>query len=160
MLKSASILSAAVLAAAGLAAPASAATFTPNPLSNVTFTGNLTIQQPGSIVTCGVTLTGFVPGGGSMVVITQALFSGSWQCSALVAPTGLPWYLHPNTTTSVTLQGIGLKTMVGSCSGTVNTGWINGSPGKIDFVGVTIPGSPGACTVTGALNSSPSLTII
>lgn len=160
MFKSAAILSATVLATAGLAAPASAATFVPNPLANVTFTGNLNIVQLGSNATCAVTLRGFVPGGGSAVMITAASFSGgSFQCR-LYTSAGLPWKLIPNTATSVTLQGFSFNTTVGSCSGNVTTSWANGTPSAMVFSGATLPGSPAPCTITGTLNSSPNLTII
>ncbi|MBI1683646.1 protein activator of alkane oxidation PraB [Caulobacter hibisci] len=158
MLKSASVLAAAVLAAAGFAGSASAATITPNPTS-FTLTGTLTLSQS-TTVTCNVSLTGSVPAGGGSATITSGSFSGgSWQCGTLVFPTGFPWGITLNGGTSITVVGIGATSILGSCSGNITTSWVNGSPGKVTFTGATIPGSPNSCTITGTLNSSPSLTV-
>lgn len=159
MLKSASILSAAVLAVAGLSAPAAASAATISPSGAFTLTGTLTLQQS-TTVNCDVTLNGTVAAGGASATITSGSFApGDWQCGWLISPTGFNWTITPNGGTSITITGIGATSILGSCSGNITTNWTNGSPGSVTFTGATIPGSPGTCTITGTLKSTPSLTV-
>lgn len=162
MFKSASVLSAAVLAVAGLASSASAATITPNPIgpAGLYLTGGLTIYQDGVFIHCNVKLRGYVPTGGREATITDGYFEpGDWQCGSFVSPTGFNWRITPNGGTWVTIEGIGITTILGNCSGNITTNWTNGLPGSITFSGLGFPGSPSACFITGTLFSSPSLTV-
>jgi len=159
MLKSASILSAAVLAVAGLAGPAAAQSISPAGAS-FTLSGNLTLQQS-TTVKCNVSLSGVVASDGKSARITSGSFSPGpdWQCGFLVNPSGFDWVITPNGGSSITITGIGASSILGSCNGTITTNWTNGTPSSVSFAGSVIPGSPNNCTITGILNSSPSLTV-
>lgn len=160
MLKSASVLAAAAaLSVAGLAGSASAMPISPAG-TNVTLTGNLTLSQT-TTVTCAVTLNGVVNAAGTGVTITGGSFApGSWQCGWLVVPTGFPWTVTPGTgPTRITVVGIAASSIAGSCSGTITAPWNNGPPSSVTFSNASIPGSPNACTISGTLTSSPTLTI-
>lgn len=162
MSRSVAVLCAAVAAATIPAASASAANFVPNPLDPVTFSGDITIEQSGlAPITCRVLLDAKVLAGGFHAEIRGGNFSpGDWQCGWLMFPTAFPWYIYPNTTTQVQFSTFSFYTILGSCSGSLTTGWANGSPGKVVFSSAAIPGTPGACVVNGTLETSPSLTII
>ncbi|MEH0198833.1 protein activator of alkane oxidation PraB [Caulobacter sp. CCNWLY153] len=161
MSKAVALLCAVALAAAIPAASATAANFVPNPRDPVKFTGNLTIEQGGVSVTCSVLLDAKVVNGGFHAEIRGGSFSaGDWQCGWLLSPTAFSWYVYPDTTTQVLFSTFSFNTILGSCSGPFFTGWANGSPGKVVFSNTVIPGSPGACTVNGTLDTDPSLTIV
>jgi hypothetical protein len=162
MLKSASVLAAAALSAAGFAGfagSASAQTISP-PGASFTLTGNLTLSQS-TTVTCAVTLNGVVNSSGTGATITGGSFApGSWQCGWLVVPTGFPWAVTPGINPSrITVTGIAASSIAGSCSGTITAPWNNGPPSSVTFSSNSIPGSPNACTISGTLTSTPTLTI-
>lgn len=161
----ASVLS---LVAASLASPAPAATFTPDFPPNVRITGRLTIDQGGP-VTCDVTLDGYIMIGGSMMQITNGSFAaGDWQCGWLVQPTSFPWTVTPNNYgpwPTATIQGMGVNTILGNCSGFVTVKWGNGPSWNagMDFWGQASSGSPYTCFYDGMLSvtnySSTPITI-
>ncbi|PLR27589.1 protein activator of alkane oxidation PraB [Caulobacter zeae] len=156
MLKSASVLAAAILATAGFAAAgsASAATITPAG-TGFTLSGDLTMSQS-TTVECAVTLTGTTASDGSSASITGGSFAaGDWQCGWLVTPSSFPWSVTLNGGSSITISGIGANSILGNCAGSITTNWSGG----VTFSGATIPGSPGTCSITGTLTSSPSLTV-
>lgn len=159
MLKSASILSAAVLAVAGLSSPAMAQSISPAGAS-FTLSGNLTLQQS-TTVRCDVSLSGSVAADGKSATITGGSFSAGpdWQCGILVSPSGFPWTITPNGGSSISIAGIGASSILGSCNGTIGATWNNGSPSSVTISGATIPGSPSTCTINGTLTSSPNLTV-
>ena len=158
MLKSASILSAAVLAVAGLSSPAMAQSISPAGAS-FSLSGSLNLQQSTNI-DCNVSLSGSVASDGKSATITGGSFSGGdWQCGFLVAPSGFPWTITPNGGSSVTIAGIGASSILGSCNGTISATWNNGSPSSVTISTATIPGSPSTCVIDGTLTSSPNLTV-
>ena len=157
MLKSASILSAAVLAVAGLSSPAMAQSISPAGAS-FTLSGSLNLQQS-TTVDCDVSLSGSVAADGKSATITSGSFSaGDWQCGFLVSPSGFPWTITPNGGSSVTIAGIGASSILGSCNGTIGATWNNGAPSSVT-ISASIPGSPNTCNINGTLTSSPNLTV-
>ncbi|PVM84881.1 protein activator of alkane oxidation PraB [Caulobacter endophyticus] len=157
MLKYAAVASA--LAVAGLATPlqASAQTFTPAS-GPVTITGSLLIQET-TTVSCDVTLTGQVMGGGSYIWVTGGSFApGDWQCGWLIGPVGFSWQIHPFGAQHVIVYGMEITTVLGSCSGTPYIRWSsdNYSPNSstMELIEVTIGGASSWCTLTGSLSVS------
>lgn len=161
MSKGAVFLCAIALAASGSAAAARTPHFVPNPHNSVKFAGALAIEQGGFTVTCRVSLEAKVASGGFHAELWSGSFApGDWQCGWLLSPAGLSWYVYPDTTTQVLLSNFSFTTILGSCSGSLLTGWANGSPGKVVFSNTVVPGTPSDCTVNGVLETDPSLTIV
>ncbi|KSB89889.1 hypothetical protein AS593_03335 [Caulobacter vibrioides] len=160
MFRCAAVLSAVALAGAGLVTSASAATFTPNPVTGFTMSGTVTISRPytGTSV-CNISLTGDIAGGGASGVITSGSMSGgSATCGAFLRPNNFPWPLVPNSTTSATMD-MGFIGLLSACYGTANVAWANGAPSSITFSSTFFPGGED-CYVTGTLSVSNSLTIM
>ncbi len=157
-MKCAFALSAAILAMT--AAPASAATFTPNPVTGFTMSGVLTIARPYTgTATCNITLTGDIASGGAGGVITSgSMTGGSFVCGAFLLPNNFPWSLVPNSTTSATMD-MGFIGPLSACYGTPNVAWTNGAPSSVTFTSTYLPGGED-CYITGTLSVSHSLTIM
>ncbi len=155
-MKSAAALSAAVLMATA-AGSASAASFTPNPVSGFTMSGMLNISQT-TTVDCSVTMTGDIASGGATATITNvSVDPGSWHCGWYVTASGTPWIVLPTSTSSVMIwMGFAAPS---TCSGATTASWTNGSPSAATFSSASLPGSPG-CTLFGTVTASHSVTII
>lgn len=166
MLKSASVLAAAVLAAAGFAGVGSAQAQTISPANTgFTLSGTLQLSQS-TTVNCAVSLNGTTNVGGTGASITSGSFApGDWQCGWLVSPSSFPWAVTLTGGTGISISGIGANSILGNCSGVVATTWTNPTttptvqPSSVSFSNHSIPGSPSTCYITGTLVSSPNLTV-
>jgi hypothetical protein len=160
VIKCAVVLSVAVaLATVGAASSASAATFTPSPVSNFTLSGNLTVSHPqASSVSCAVEMTGSIDSSGATAVISSvAIDPGDWACGYLLTASGTPWIVLPTSTSSVMIW-MGFASPW-TCGGATAASWTNGAPSTMTFASTTVPGSPG-CSVSGTLTASHSVTIL
>ncbi|GEM_PF-3098786 len=160
VIKCAAVLSAVMaLATAGVASSASAATFTPSPVSNFTLSGSLTVSHPqATTVTCSVEMTGNIDSSGATAVISNvAVDPGDWACGSLLTANGTPWIVLPTSTSSIMIW-MGF-TSPWTCGGATAASWTNGAPSTVTFSSATVPGSPG-CTVSGTLTASHSVTIM
>jgi len=167
MLKSASVLAATAAAALlALAGQANAApvlgTFSPTSLSNITLSGTLNLQQT-TTVDCVTSLTANITSSTSGNVSGGGFSAGTWVCGIFVAPSGFPWGLQPyhDAVTGkdyIKVTGIAATSIAGSCSGDVLGEWDDAAQ-TITFNGATIPGSPNACIITGALSANKTVIV-
>lgn len=164
MLKSASALVATLLlATAGFASTASAANFSPNPVSSVNLTGVLTLRQT-TTVNCNSSFTGSIASGGASGSISSGSFGPGvdFACGLFVFPSGFSWTITPSTSGGVdyvTITGIGATSIAGSCSGSITGVWDDATH-SVTFNNAVIGGSPSNCYVTGTLTADQALTIV
>jgi len=157
VIKRIAILSTAVLAVSSVSAGASAQTFSPNPVSSFTMSGDVFVSRDTSVV-CRLTIMGEIASGGASASMTSVTFApGDWQCGWFVVSGGTPWTITP-TSTSTASVSLSLGSLF-ACSGTAYATWTNGAPSAITFPGPVVGSSP-ACTITGTLHASGSVTIM
>lgn len=121
--------------------------------AQVAITGTLQMHQTVDIA-CVVQLRAIVAPSGTSAVITGGSFSpGDWQCGWLVTPSGFPWSVTIPAPGTVTVSGVGVTTILGSCSGSFTSTGLTSSTLVIPSTApATLPGTPNACTFWGTLN--------
>lgn len=147
MFKSVSLISAAMLAAASMASPAAAQQLSPAP-GTVTLTGILELQQS-TTIQCTVTVVVSIDAAG-VGTVTSATFAPpvSPLCGTIVTPANLPWTVTAINMNQVQISGIGARSILGNCSGTVVADVTqSGTTGTLNFSNEVIPGTPNDCTI-------------
>ena len=150
------ILAAGALAASAafLVPQASAQTFSPNGSFTINNIGTITVSK-GITLSCGLTGGGSVSSGAATV--TSINLTGG-LCGSVVF-SGTPYVVSSPSLTSITLNGVVVTAITGSCAGTL-TGAYNQSTGVITFTNAAIPSTSGGnpCRVTGRVQLSPIVT--
>lgn len=138
-----------------VAAPALALHATPVS-STVIATGPTSLSILGVPVPCTSTFTLTTDSTGTIIHVTQAVFTGSTTCSSVhavfpAAPNNF-WNVTLNSTTSATINSVQVTTPFGTCSGNVGA-TISGST-------ISLSGSLGVCGVSGSLTTNPVFSIV
>lgn len=146
----------AATACMAMANPALASSFSPIG-GSITATGATSLTAAGFIrLNCAATFKGTVNADGT-ATITSATFTGGplGACSGVKLTT--PFTITPNSTTSVTVNGIQVTAPIPCGPANLSASWTNGSPSHFDIPTASV--NPGGCTVTAALTVS-GITII
>ena len=151
-MKKALTLTAAMAASALLAAPALADFDQPNATGMIS--GNLTLSQTVTL-TCDFKADYSVSADGKKITVTNQVFSRGDPGCELLSPVG-DW--HINDDGSVVDLVVSSGSLFGSCSGTIQDQTWDNTSGGVTLSGATVPGSPGTCTITGALTTNPKVT--
>ena len=151
-----------VLAAGTIAAaPAFALHVVP---ASTTFivSGPTSLSILGVAIPCTSTFTLTSDSTGTVVHVTQAVFTGSATCSSVhavfpAAPNNF-WNVALNSTTSATINAVQVSTPFGTCSGNVAATVTYNTPPTPNTI--TLNGSLGICSVSGTLTTNPSFSIV
>ncbi len=121
--------------------------------AQVVITGTLQMRQTVDIA-CDVQLNAIVAPSGTTAVITGGSFSaGNWQCGWLVTPSSFPWNATITAPGTVTVSGVEVITILGSCAGSFTSNGLTSSSLVIpSTTPATLPGTPNACSFWGTLN--------
>jgi hypothetical protein len=123
--------------------------------------GPTSLSVLGVPIPCTSTFTITTDSTGTIVHVTQAVFSGSATCSSVhavfpAAPNNF-WNVTLNSTTSATIGGVSVSTPFGTCSGNVAATVNYNTPPPNT---ITLNGSLGICSVSGTLTTNPSFSIV
>lgn len=144
-----------------VAAPALALHVVP---TNTTFvvSGPTSLSVLGVPIPCNSTFTITTDSTGTVVHVTQAVFTGSTTCSSVhavfpAAPNNF-WNVALSSTTAATINAVTVSTPFGTCSGNVAATVIYNTPPTPNSI--TLNGSLGVCGVSGTLTTNPSFSIV
>lgn len=150
-------LAMACVMAAGTIVAAPALALHATPLSStVIATGPTSLSILGVPVPCTSTFTLTTDASGTVIHVTQAVFTGSPTCSSVhavfpAAPNNF-WNVALVSTTSATINSVQVSTPFGTCSGNV-AATISGST-------INLSGTLGICGVSGSLTTNPPFAIV
>ncbi len=141
-----------------LAASASAYAVTISPAGPISLIGSTTLKKGIVSVSCTANMVGSVSSTGA-ISITSAKFAGNSLCTGITA-LQLPWTGDVLTTTSLSLSGVAVNTLLGACGpSTIAASITENTTQKETTIGLTDQALSGGCTVSGTLTTTPYLTI-
>ncbi|HEX7682540.1 MAG TPA: hypothetical protein VF446_03225 [Trinickia sp.] len=141
-----------------IAASASAFAVTVSPAGSISLTGSTTLTKSGIAVGCSANMVGSVTSAGA-ISITSASFSGNALCAGVTA-TGLPWTGQVLSTTSLSLSGVAVHTLLGACEPSTISAAVTENPNpQQTIIGLSNQALSGGCSVSGSLTTTPYLSI-
>lgn len=141
-----------------IAASASAFAVTVSPAGSISLTGSTTLTKSGIAVGCSANMVGSVTSAGA-ISITSASFSGNALCAGVTA-TGLPWTGQVLSTTSLSLSGVAVHTLLGACEPSTISAAVTENPNPHQtIIGLSNQALSGGCSVSGSLTTTPYLSI-
>ncbi len=141
-----------------IAASASAFAVTVSPAGPISLTGSTTLTKSGIAVGCSATMAGSVSSSGA-ISITSASFSGNALCTGVTAA-GLPWTGQVLSTTSLSLNGVAVNTLLGACGPSALSATITENPNpQQTIIGLSNQVLSGGCSVSGSLTTTPYLSV-
>jgi len=148
------ILAALVLAIASTGAAAD--TWSPQGTIGLANVGNILVKK-GLTLNCGLSGSSTVDAAGNASLGSLSL---SGVLCSLVNFTSLPYDLVGNAGNTVTLQGVSVTAITGSCSGDI-TGSFNQATGEITFDQAELPATSGSpCVISGTISTNPQASYV